>query len=229
MSSRAWVALWMFWLGTGFLLLGVSTRPIGLYVFGWIGLSTQAVAAAYAANEPRIFGKKRDGSVPLVSWIMFGPYLIVARLIVALLPRLSRENDWDEIAPGLHLGRRAARLPEGTTTVVDLTAELHRIPGEVEYLPIPTLDGAAPRIASVVELARYVQDHPSVAIHCAAGHGRSAMVMGAVLVARGHASTAGEAESLMRAKRPGVRMSGDQLRALGTVVARLQRSRVQSS
>lgn len=224
MSSRAWVALWMFWLGTGFLLIGMWTRPIGLFVFGWMGLSTQAVAAAYAANEPRVFGKKRDGSVPIVSWVMFGPYLLMARLIVLLLSRVSRENDWDEIVPGLFLGRRAARVPDGTQALVDLTAELGRIPADAEYLPIPTLDGAAPRIASVVELTRYIERHERVAIHCAAGHGRSAMVMAAVLIARGHASSPDEAETLMRKKRPGIRMSGDQQKALVTIATKLSKS-----
>lgn len=221
MSSRAWTALWLFCLGAGLLLVGTMTRPWGLAVFGWMGLSTQAVAAAYAANEPRVFGKRRDGSVPLLTWVMFGPYLAIAWLIVWLLARLTRENDWDEIAPGLYLGRRAAKLPTGTTTVVDLTAELHRIPGDVEYLPIPTLDGAAPRVASVLELVRYVEGHPRVAIHCAAGHGRSAMVMAAVLVARGHASSADAAVALMRERRPGVRMSRDQRAALARIVAKL--------
>lgn len=221
MSSRAWAALWLFWLGAGLLLVATMTRPWGLVPFGWMGLSTQAVAAAFAANEPRVFGKRRDGSLPIVAWVMFGPYLLLTRLIVSLVARVTRENDWDEIAPGLLLGRRTSRLPDGTTTVVDLTAELHRIPGDAEYLPIPTLDGAAPRLASVLELARYLDGHRVVAIHCAAGHGRSAMVMAAVLMARGHVASAEQAEALMRARRPKIGMSRDQRAALARLERRL--------
>ncbi len=221
MSSRLWLAWWLFCLGVALLFAGMVTRPWGLPPLGWLGLSTQAVAAAYAANEPRVFGKRRDGALPLATWALFGPYLAVTSLLVWLVPRVSRENDWDEIAPGLYLGRRAPRLPEGTTTVVDLTAELPRIPGDAEYLPIPTLDGAAPRLASVLELARYVDGHRVVAIHCAAGHGRSAMVMAAVLMARGHAASADEAEALMRARRPRIGMSRDQRAMLSRIERRL--------
>ncbi|MCC6647871.1 MAG: dual specificity protein phosphatase family protein [Polyangiaceae bacterium] len=223
MTSRAWLALWLFWLGAGLLALGMLTRPWGLAPLGWMGLSTQAVAAAYAANEPRVFGKRRDGRVPLTTWLLFAPYLALAELTVWAMSRLGREPDWDEIVPGLFLGRRASRLPDGVTAVVDLTAELGRIPGDAEYLPIPTLDGAAPRQASVLELVRYLDAHRVVAIHCAAGHGRSAMVMAALLVARGHAADAAHAEALMRDRRPGVRMSGDQRATLARIARVLAR------
>jgi protein-tyrosine phosphatase len=69
-------------------------------------------------------------------------------------------------------------------------------------------------------LSREIADWPgAVYIHCAVGHGRSATVAAAVLLARGLAANPREAVALLRRSRPLVRLTRVQrcvLERLGT-------------
>ena len=225
MSSRARLGLLLVALSFGFVLLAavVGFQGIGA-VFGvvlvWCAVASQLVGIAYFTGEPNVFGKRRDGSLPLARRIVFGPYLVVAKAIAWLLPRLFHTRDHDEVAPGILLGRWVSPVPAHVTTVLDLTAELPRIPGgTAEYLPLPTLDGTAPDPRSVVLAVRTLADRDgAILLHCAAGHGRSAMVAGALLVQRGVVATAEEAEAHLRRHRPGVSLSRDQRQALARVI-----------
>lgn len=82
---------------------------------------------------------------------------------------------------------------------------------------------AGPQLAQIDDGVRWVQEQVKagrkVLIHCAHGHGRSATMLGAVLVAEGHAATAEEAEALMKAKRPRVRLNPRQKLALKQWIA----------
>jgi protein-tyrosine phosphatase len=107
---------------------------------------------------------------------------------------------------------------------VDLTAEFPEPRGVRTgrtYLCVPILDGAATDEQTLRELIDKIVAWPGgVYIHCAMGHGRSAMVAAAVLLARGLAVTAGEAEQSLRRGRPGVRLNRAQ-HALLTATARV--------
>lgn len=59
-----------------------------------------------------------------------------------------------------------------------------------------------------------------VLVHCAHGHGRSATVLAAILIADGRAAGVAEAEALMQAQRPRVRLNRRQRAALLAWVAR---------
>lgn len=207
-------------------LLGAApaTLPLVL-VLVWAAIATQAVAAAYITAEPRLFGKTRDGRLPPLRAFALLPYLVGAWAIRDLLVlSRSREAPWHEVGPGIFLGRyvkRATDLPPGITCVVDLTCEMARIPGlapDVEYIAAPALDGTVPAPAELSALVARLADTPgALYVHCAAGHGRSAVVCAALLVARGHAKDADEAARQLRAVRPLVSMNADQLGALALV------------
>ena len=51
-------------------------------------------------------------------------------------------------------------------------------------------------------------------VHCAHGHGRSATVLGAVLIALGEVETVGEAVKMMQRSRPRVRLNNRQRASL---------------
>ena len=53
-----------------------------------------------------------------------------------------------------------------------------------------------------------------VLIHCAHGHGRSATILCAILIANGQASTIAEAEKILKSERPRVRLNTRQRAAL---------------
>ncbi len=186
--------------------LGLPGLPLG-----WMGLSTVWVGLSYALGRPGMAGKRAGGGFAPWAFVLTGPVLLVVWL-AWVVRRLRSERCWDEVQPGLFLGRRAlpAELPPGIRMVVDLTCELAEpVPlRRLEYRCLPTLDGGAPEREGFLRLVREIAAFEGpVYVHCAAGHGRSATVVLAVLLARGAAKDVGAAEALVRAARPGVLLS----------------------
>jgi len=183
---------------------------------GWVGL-------AYALNKPAMVGKRADGSLP---WP-----LVVACLPVLLglwgrwhtLRLLNIEAPWVRVAPGLWLGRRplAGELPPDVELVVDLTVEWHRAPG-LDALPhrwLRCLDGMPfDDLEALRALVDELSEDPRpMYVHCAAGHGRSALVMAALMVRRGLAATPRDAEATLKTLRPRVHITRGQFRQLAAV------------
>ena len=77
----------------------------------------------------------------------------------------------------------------------------------IAYTSLPTLDGAAPDRAEFDALVAHIVRAGGVYVHCASGHGRSATLAAALLIARGLSASVPEAEERLRAARPGVRLS----------------------
>lgn len=200
------------------LLTSLALHHTRLRLLAIPSLATALVACAVTAvshtavNVPWILGKSAaTGRFPFWSFALFGPFLILARSY-AMAKRFLRkkENVFDEIAQGLYLGGwpfLPAHLPPGGPSVVDCTCELPRsaFVDAGEYLLVATWDTRAPAIAQIELAARWAcekraQGKP-VYVHCAFGHGRSACVMCAILVAAGIAEDWKRAEEIIRGKR----------------------------
>lgn len=105
----------------------------------------------------------------------------------------------------------------GIAAVVDMTCEFverREVVDGRRYRCLPTPDGHVPRLGA---LARAVEEAAMstgpLYVHCAMGHGRSAMFV-AALLRRGVASTVDEAVSMVRSKRAAVRVNAVQWRLL---------------
>lgn len=216
---RARYAILLALIGAGQIVLAARAGWFG-WLLVWSGASWLAIAAGYTFVGPRIFGKQANGRQIWYSRCLLWPYHAVNGLLWALQTRVSREETCHEIAPGIWLGRRCrmGELPQGVRTIVDLTAEFsvaQGVAGERCYHCLPTLDATAPGPS---ELSRFIQTiaecEKPVYIHCALGHGRSAVVAIAALVELGHASSLEEAERIARASRPGAKLNSLQRRAL---------------
>lgn len=183
----------------------------------WLAAVSGVLAFAYATGNPNIHQKRADGTFPLLPRILFAPHLFFVYLVWHGRRLVSREPAWDEVAPGLYLGRwpRAVDCPKEVTLIVDLTAELPRDVEGPEYVVVPTLDGCPPRVEDLEALAQKIVSHEgTVYVHCAAGHGRSAAVMAAALAVRGTHGGLDEVVRHLRKRRPGVSMSPVQRRIL---------------
>lgn len=187
------------------------------------GLGFVGAVGAWGLGRPGLLGKHPDGRIAWWSWWINGPYLAVAALTWRLTTALSREACYDEIVPGILLGRRPTARElraSGARAVLDLTCELAapmRSSG-VAYHLLPTLDGCSPPDEALTDAIRWLQDAPRpVYVHCAAGHGRSALVVAGSLVRSGLAPDAGAAEEAVRAARPGIGLKRGQRRALARV------------
>jgi protein-tyrosine phosphatase len=210
-----------------FALFGVYLAVVAFAVgdFGWLllwpAVSFLLVGAAYAGLGPGIFGKRPGGTLAWWALLLLLPYLVLTWAVWHLARAFRKEACCHEVAPGVWLGRRPypRELPPDVTLVVDLTAEFpaHRgVRRGRTYLCLPTLDTGAPEEAAFGDLVRQVAAwRGKVYIHCAAGHGRSALVAAAVLVARGLARDGRQAEEALRKVRPGVRLLKAQRELLG--------------
>lgn len=190
--------------------------PHASWLLAGSGLSFCVVAAAYALQKPRVFGKRRDGTLGWGPCVLLLPYLLLTWLLWFCQTRFSRETVCNEVAPGLWLGRREAvtELPPDVTLIVDLTSEFSE-PRAVRtgraYLCLPTLDNAAPDPEAFAGVVRKVAAWDGeVYVHCALGHGRSALVAAAVLIARGLTGSPEAAFARVEQARPGVRLNRSQ-------------------
>lgn len=187
------------------------------WAIAYVALSFGCVALAYTLNAPAVFGK-REGRLAWWAWLIFSPYLCTSYGIWHLWRRLSAEATYDQLTPTLYLGRRplAGELPDDVTLVVDLTSELRVCPAilaRCQVLALPTLDGMPPASTAAFDaLIRALADEPRVIyVHCAQGHGRSALVAAAILLRRGEVQTPATALALLKSRRPGVALHHKQL------------------
>ncbi len=194
------------------------------WVLAWPAFSLVVVGLGYVCFGPSVLGKQGDGTLAWQLTLPLMPYLGVAELAWYAVRVLGDEAPWHEVSRGLYLGRRVEHweLPARISVVLDMTAEFVE-PMEVRtgrtYVCIPTLDGSVPSVEAllggVLDVARR---SGSVYVHCAAGHGRSAMAMAVLMVARGVSSDVQDAVTTMRAVRPTVRLRTTQRRVAEAAV-----------
>ena len=138
--------------------------------------------------------------------------------------RLQKESAYHEIKPGLWLGRRliaaeAKFFRSNHAAVLDMTSEFSENGDLLDnpYLCLPTLDRVAPAgkqlEVAVAFISRYYGERP-VFVHCAVGHGRSATVVAAWLLRQDRSLDVDTAVQQIKAIRPGVNLSRDQLSVL---------------
>ena len=176
------------------------------------------VTLGYVGRRPGLVGKKANGSIAPASFLFFLPFLLFAQTSWNVFRAFAREDASNEVVPGIWIGRwpGEADLPAGVDLVVDVTAELpvrrRVVHAGRAYLCLPALDASVPDEAlfrtTVDQLA---SDPRGIFVHCAFGHGRSAMVVAAILIRRGLARDVTEAVGLLKAKRPLVSMNARQL------------------
>ena len=114
-------------------------------------------------------------------------------------------------ASSLTLHQAATRHP--------LSRRLQPPLGAPPPLPPPRRDTPAPTLAQIEEGVQWALQQKAagrpVLVHCAHGHGRSATVLAAILIAEGRVQGVAEAEALMKKERPWVRLNRRQHGAVG--------------
>lgn len=210
----------------GALLIAQSFR-VSLWwawLAAWAGASCLLVGAAYAGAGPAVFGKRSDGTVALWARLALAPYHAFYRLLWHVVRLVGREPASHRVGPGIHLGRRPrpGDVPADVARVIDLCVEFPGTKAEGRrYVALPTLDAGVSNVKGFRLLVGEVAaDDSPVYIHCASGHGRGAMFAAALLIVRGMASNFEEAEAMIRAVRPGVRLSRTQREFVRRAVTR---------
>ncbi len=209
-------------LGPLLILGGVLAGGWGLVAL-WPGVDFIALAIAHFRGAHHLYGKRPDGTLPLWSWLLFFPLLAYALAVWHLLRLLCREPPCSQVTGQLVIGRRllSSEFAGPFDTVVDLTAEfaeprvLRRHPG---YVSFPILDGAAPSPEALRAVIGRVPPGRTF-IHCAQGHGRTALFALAFLLASGAAPSMAEGLQMLRAVRPGIRLNREQQRCIQAFAA----------
>ena len=198
------------------------------WVLAWPAFSLVVVGLGYVWLGPQVVGKQDDGTLLWYMTLPLMPYLGVAELAWYIVRVLGGEEPWHEVARGMYLGRRVEHweLPARVRVVVDLTAEFVE-PPEVRtgrrYVCVPTLDASVPEVQALADgIEAVLQTRGNVYVHCAAGHGRSAMAMAVLMVARGEARDVDDAIARMQAVRPRVKPRTTQRRVAHAAVALLR-------
>jgi len=184
-------------------------------LFAWPAVSFTLVALAYLWNQPAIFGKQPSGKLRPLNIALLFPYLVFAWSTWHVLRRVRREAPWHRITDQILIGRRLlnSEVPEDVDHVIDLTCEFTEpvVLRQKDYHSFPILDASAP---SVEELLKWIetisQFEGTILIHCAEGHGRSGLIVAALLLFTGQAETEEESIQMIQSQRANVRLNKDQ-------------------
>lgn len=206
-----------FLVGVALITQAFSLGKIGYLLF-WLGTNFLLLGTAYFRRNPFIFGKRPDGTLPILRSIAFFPLHIYSHLFWHLLNSLTREPKISTIDNKVWIGRRLVRdeLPPQVETIIDLTAEF-REPRNLmagrNYKSFPILDASTPDAES---LRRFIDDLPTEGnyIHCAQGHGRTGLFTIAFLIMKGFYSSIEQAKMATQKTRPRLRLNRDQGRFL---------------
>ncbi len=193
------------------LLASWIMRPAGVFLL-WPAASLATVAAGYYWLGPGIF-RKRNGKITALSWLAMWP--VLAGQWLSLKWYSLRCKAWDEVVPGLIIGRMLSgkeaekAIGEGVRAVLDLTGEFSESTPflDLEYLNVQVLDLTAPsqgQIEGAVSFISLNLPRGKVYVHCKIGYSRSAAVVGAWLLRNGRAKDAEDAMKLMRDARPSI-------------------------
>ncbi|MDB4986360.1 MAG: uncharacterized protein JWN04_1538 [Myxococcaceae bacterium] len=202
------------------ILLGALSGVVGgfTWVLVWPAVSLVVVGLGYVWLGPWVLGKQADGTLAWYTALLLMPYFGAAEFAWYLVRVLGGEEPWHEVSRGLYLGRRVQHweVPARIGLVLDMTAEFVE-PVELRtgrrYVCVPTLDASACDPHVLADTVEDIADYEgNIYVHCAAGHGRSAMAMGVLMVTRGVASDLDEAIAMMVKARTRVRLRTTQRR-----------------
>lgn len=190
----------------------------------WCGLSLICVGVSYLFGSPSIFGKKSDGGICKVNFVLLLPYFLYVWGVWYIMRLINKEEKYNYLDTGIWIGRRLVgnEVPDNIELIVDLTsefAELKSVSYGRNYICLPVLDGYVPKKDDFISLLKKVNEFKGdVYIHCAEGHGRTGLVAAALLILKGKAESAEEALQIIKLAREKVNLNSEQYYFLSGMV-----------
>lgn len=206
----------LFSVACGYYAVALSA-PVTQFLLASSAIAFLGVGLAYSFMGQRAFLKKEDGRLGWPSYVIYWPYHLLNALTLGLFRWKSAENAYDQITENIYLGCRLNRHDEPAIkrlqlkSVLDLTCESSEIPAlrQLNYRCIPVLDQCAPPLESLQDGAHWIRQQAEIGpvyVHCALGHGRSAMFVAAYLLLVGKAPTPQEALEIIKMHRPQIEL-----------------------
>ncbi|MDA8621275.1 diacylglycerol kinase family protein [Psychrosphaera sp.] len=171
-------------------------------LLNWVAISLLVVFVGYMTNQPRIFRKRTDGSIPTAIRIIFLPFMVGVQLYnyAAKSKDAKRDRHYiHHIQDDIYLASRlsaeeALELREHEVkAVLDVTAEFDALDWssrfiDMDYLNIPILDHRSPTTEQLRQALNWIDNkrkqNKPVMVHCALGRGRSLFCVAAYLLAK---------------------------------------------
>ncbi len=195
------------------MVVGYTWHKVSVLLF-WGMTIAGLLHYAYRENDQDLFGKTADGRISPVYFLVMLPYLSLLWARQTAIIVFSRENKYDKIRDSVWAGRRPARLsdlPEGATVCVDLAAEfpgakfLRDASNGIQYVSFPILEASTRNYDDLIGCIDSLPEG-GIYIHCAQGHGRTGFFSAAYLLRRGKVETLPQAEEMITAARPGIKL-----------------------
>tara|TARA_B100001093_G_scaffold495511_1_gene540086 strand:- start:1594 stop:2211 length:618 start_codon:yes stop_codon:yes gene_type:complete len=147
----------------------------------WLSINLTTLIIAYTFNNPNlVLGKGKNGSINPIFLVINFPWLLLTWAIFKIQIFLSKENFADQIkGTNIWISRRPTSKEklESFELVIDLTAEFLKDKTN-NYICYPNLDGHS--LKSLPSIENFNPDQKTL-IHCANGHGRSALFTAIIL------------------------------------------------
>jgi membrane-associated phospholipid phosphatase/predicted protein tyrosine phosphatase len=196
-------------LGVCLAVLCWLTWPWGA-ILVWPIVAVTIVTIGYFHSGPGVF-RKTYGRLPFSAKLILAP--VLAGQYVSWLYYKRQCQAWDEVVPGVWIGRRLSdaeareAVRAGVTAVLDLSDAFSEARPFIElaYRHLPVLDLTAPTPSQLTEAVAFIDANATpgvVFVHCKIGYSRSAAVVAAWLLSTGKATTVDEAIAMLRSKRP---------------------------
>ena len=201
----------VFFLSLSFLFGYLAIHDSLFYV--WPALNSSYFGTAYVFNAPKLFLKSKAGKIPLPVILVNLPWLLFQNIIWNIERLVSNENPYDRIdGTNITIGRRLQtdEYPNDIDVVVDLTCEFTEPKLDSSaYINLACLDGVALNSSTRKEIRALLPiiENKNIYIHCAQGHGRTAMVAIEILILTNVCRSFDEAQQMVLRSRPKAKMS----------------------
>jgi len=201
-----------------FIYSAVSIFTIGnnfRYCVAWVSINMFALSLAYFFNRPDfILGKNSHGKINPLLLILNLPWTLFTWIVFKLQILVSKEqfchqvkgtNIWISRRPGSH------DKIDKFDLIIDLTCEFPADKTTSQYICYPNLDG---HHLSSLPIIDQIPLDKKILIHCANGHGRSALFTALILKAGRNSATLTAASALITDSRTLAKPNKSQLKWL---------------
>lgn len=183
----------------------------------WGGVSFATLSLAYGGKRPFwVMGRRFDARRTLFSNLLLlinFPFLLLCWSTWFLYVAISREEAVNRIG---ETNLSVSRWPlfavplDSYDVIIDMTAEMPKLyRTKNRYVLFPNLDGIP---LSDWSLPDEIDQNTKTLVHCAQGHGRSAIMAAFLLLKLRYVPSAEEAVALLKTSRPGIHLNPAQRR-----------------
>lgn len=184
------------------------------YLFVWPVINFSLLSFAYCFNKPSLILAKSDQHFSLLLLVLNLPWLMLTWGIFRIQILLSKEDFCNRIgSSNIWISSKPISQKQvlDFDLIIDLTAEFLPFSSSVETICIPNLDGMP---LSNCQIPNATSKETKILVHCANGHGRSALFTTKLLMSFSYTSNYSESLKLIKNSRPLAKPNKSQIHSI---------------